>query len=261
MHVNNGHGTSFDTAAAQYDRWRPLYAAALFRDVFSAAGVGPSRRALEIGAGTGQATRPVLETGCDVTALEPGRNMACFLEEKFKSAPNFRVICETFEDFSEEDDTYDLIFAATAFHWIPEEIGYRKVFQLLKSGGVFARFANHPCIHPEQRDLFDSIQALYARYLGRSSKGPQIFSAAQAEAIAAIADKYGFVQTYARLYQSTHTFTGADYVGLLGTYSDHLALEEQQRAAFFSAMEETICAHGDRLILLDTMDLQLAYKP
>ena len=261
MHINNGHGTSFDTAAAQYDRWRPLYAEALFRDVFSAAGVGPSRKALEIGAGTGQATRPVLETGCDVTALEPGRNMARFLEEKFKAAPNFRVICETFEDFSGEDDTYDLIFAATSFHWIPEEIGYRKVFQLLKSGGVFARFANHPCIHPEQRDLFDRIQALYARYLGRSSKGPQIFSAAQAEAIAAIADKYGFVQTCARLYQSTRTFTGADYVGLLGTYSDHLALEEQQRAAFFSAMEETIRTHGDRLILLDTMDLQLAYKP
>ena len=44
----------------------------------------------------------------------------------------------------------DLVYSASAFHWIPEEIGYSKVYEMLKPGGAFARFAE--------------IDRLYARY-------------------------------------------------------------------------------------------------
>lgn len=54
----------------------------------------------------------------------------------------------------------DLVYSATAFHWIPEEIGYSKVFSILKSGGVFARFANHPFKDKENPELSHEIDKL-----------------------------------------------------------------------------------------------------
>lgn len=52
------------------------------------------------------------------------------------------------------------MYSATAFHWIPEEIGYSKVFSILKSGGVFARFANHPFKDKENPELSHEIDKL-----------------------------------------------------------------------------------------------------
>ena len=262
MQINNGHADTFDTAAAAYDRWRPTYADALYADLFTASPIGPGSRVLEIGIGTGQATRPVLETGCSLTAVEPGRNLAAFSEEKFCFFQNFQTVTTTFEDFPGENGSFDLIYAATAFHWVKEEIGYEKVFRLLKSGGVFARFANRPCPDPAQSQLNDAIQALYAEYMpGRSKAPPSPFTAAQAESIAAIAGRYGFTDLSCRLYRRKRTFTGEEYTQLLGTYSDHLALKESLRREFFARIREAIELSGNRLVLLDTMDLELARKP
>ena len=72
MQVNNGFGHTFDSVTADYDRWRPDYPAALYRDLLALCPLNEASRALEIGIGTGQATRPILETGCAVTAVEPG---------------------------------------------------------------------------------------------------------------------------------------------------------------------------------------------
>ena len=54
----------FDQSAEFYDRMRPRYVRELFADVARYANLGPGSRALEIGAGTGQATGAMLETGC-----------------------------------------------------------------------------------------------------------------------------------------------------------------------------------------------------
>lgn len=70
-----------------------------------------------------------------------------------------------FEDYECENGSCDLIYSASAFHWIPEEIGYSKVFDMLRSGGVFARFANHPYKDKGREELWQEIQKLYAIYM------------------------------------------------------------------------------------------------
>jgi hypothetical protein len=52
----------------------------------------------------------------------------------------------------------------SAFHWIPEEIGYTKVFDMLKSGGVFARFANHPYKDKGREEIHEALQKIYSVY-------------------------------------------------------------------------------------------------
>ena len=47
---------------------------------------------------------------------------------------------------------------------------------------------------------------------------------------------------------------------LLGTYSDHIAIEETIRNEFFSKIEEAINRHGGEITIYDTIDLQLARK-
>jgi hypothetical protein len=153
-----------------------------------------------------------------------------------------------------------LVFAATAFHWVPEEIGYPKVYDMLKSGGVFARFANHPYKDKGREALHQDIQKIYAVYMP-GSKLSNEFSEEQAQSIAEIAAKYGFINNSWRLYKRTRSFSAQEYIQLLGTYSNHIAIEEHTRNRFFSEIETAINDHGGEITLYDTIDLELSQKP
>lgn len=144
MSVLKGLEWTFNTQAYTYQKMRPGYVPQLYDAIFQLVSLDQNSRVIEIGIGGGQATLPILQTGCKLTAVEYGENLAKVCCDQFKDYPNFSVVVSKFENTVFESDAYDLIFSASAFHWIPEEIGYPKIFTLLKSGGVFARFANHP---------------------------------------------------------------------------------------------------------------------
>ena len=63
------------------------------------------------------------------------------------------------------------------------------------------------------------------------------------------------------LFQRTRIFTAKEYGVLLGTYSDHIAIDEVIRKEFFSKIEDAINDHGGTITIYDTIDLQLARKP
>ena len=254
-----GLNMTFDNVAQLYDKWRPRYTAELYRDIFAAKHIDENSRVLEIGIGTGLATGPILQTGCRLTAVEIGANMAQYAKERFKGYPNFEVVNVSFEDFEAEAGTYDLIFSATAFHWIPEEIGYTKVFELLKPGGVFARFANRPDRDKGRPELDGAIQQIYAKYRP-GSKHRKDFELEDAQNIADIAGKYGFRDIKAKIYGGTRDFKGEEYIKLLGTYSDNIVLTPEVRSAFFGEIQRTIEAHGNCLTIYDVQDLELALK-
>ena len=157
------------------------------------------------------------------------------------------------------------LYSASAFHWVPEEEGYQKVFRILKSGGAFARFANHP--HPDKGrpELTEEIDRLYGEYYNayhkRSIGKPTPYSEEAARSRAEIAAKYGFTDIRWAMFYRTRTFTAAEYIRLLGTYSDHIAIDEDTRNRFFGGIEAAINRHGGLFTLYDTIDLQLARKP
>ena len=91
-------------------------------------------RALEVGIGTGQATRPFLEAGCRVTAVELGEKLAAYSQVKFQNFFNLEILQGDFMKCPLQGDSFDLLYSATAFHWIPEEQGYPKALRLLKAG-------------------------------------------------------------------------------------------------------------------------------
>ena len=97
----------------------------------------PVRTALEIGAGTGKATRLFARRGIMVTATEPDEAM---LAELRKHVPaNVRTVRAAFEDLR-PGERYGLVYAAAALHWTSPEDRWPRMAALLEPGGVFASF-------------------------------------------------------------------------------------------------------------------------
>ena len=133
--ANQGKGWTFNTVSKTYDKMRPGYPDELYQALFAYAPLNASCAAVEVGIGAGQASLPVLKTGCALTAVEYGDQLAEVCREKFRDYSRFSVITGKFEDAVLPEDAFDLVYSASAFHWVPEEIGYPKVFRILKSGG------------------------------------------------------------------------------------------------------------------------------
>ena len=157
---------TFDTVVNRYEKMRPGYAPELYQMIFDYVNIGGTSRAVEVGSGSGQATLPVLEKGCEIVSVEYGENFSKLLAEKFKDY-KFSVITGKFEDVELPSDSFDLVFSATAFHWVPEDAGYKKVYRILKSGGAFARFANNPFTAKNDPALAAEIDSYYEEYYNR----------------------------------------------------------------------------------------------
>jgi SAM-dependent methyltransferase len=250
----------FNEVADEYDRWRPTYVPQLYNDILDFKKIDQTSSVLEIGIGTGQATLPILKTNCHLTAVELGDELAEFSRRKFQEYNNFQVKNIAFEGFESPDNSFDMVYSATAFHWIPEEIGYPKVYKLLKSGGIFARFRNRTYKDKENEQLHIAIQKVYAKYMPYSPETPE-YNEEECIKINDIAKKYGFIDVNYKLYHRVRTLDADGYVSLLNTYSDHRALREDQRKLLYKEIKDAINSLGGKINIYDTIDLHLARKP
>lgn len=251
---------TFEEAAADYEKSRPLYAKTLFEHIFRYKPIDSASKVLEIGIGTGKATLPFLETGCDLSAIEPGEQLAFYAARNYAAYDHFSLHRQTFQEFACPPESFDLIYSATAFHWIPQEYGYRRVYELLKKGGAFARFAYHAGADKERHALTAEIRSLYQAYMDESG-GAREYGEEDASALAQLAETYGFVDTTYRLFGMTKGFTADAYMELLRTYSDHRKLEQTKRELLFNGIHRAIQKHGGVMTVHYTVDLQLARKP
>jgi SAM-dependent methyltransferase len=249
----------FNEDVLNYDKMRPTYVKDLYDDVIRFAKLSDNKKTLEIGIGTGQATQPFLNTGCILTAIELGENMVEFTKEKFSKFDNFTVVNSDFETVTLENNNYDFIYSATAFHWIPEEVGYTKVFNLLKSGGVIALFWNHP--NRVENELEIAIQKVYDKHRTLTRSAIHRFSEEKCLEITETIKKYGFIDVEYKLYHQTRIFNASQYMALLNTYSDHRARQEENRVILEKELSDVINRFGGKIDIQDTIDLYLARKP
>lgn len=90
---------TFNEDIENYEKWRPTYCDELFKDIIAYSQIEQGKKAIEIGIGTGQATSPFLETGCELTAIELGKDLAAYSELKFQEYKNFTVCNTAFEEY------------------------------------------------------------------------------------------------------------------------------------------------------------------
>ncbi|NGM83789.1 methyltransferase domain-containing protein [Paenibacillus sp. 7124] len=250
----------FNEDVVNYDKWRPTYVAELFNDIIHYSGLNSTKNALEIGIGTGQATLPILKTGCKVTAVELGEKLAEFTKQKFSQFSNFKVINIDFESFTTDDNKYDMIYSATAFHWLPQDIGFTKVHSLLKHGGTVALFWNHPIAIGKDATMHIEIQKIYKKYKPFGDKSPKEFDEKTCQQYADTMGKYGFSNVITKIYRQTRKLHAEDYISLLNTYSDHRSLQMEVKNVLESEIATVIDKFGGIINIYDTMDLYLGKK-
>lgn len=250
---------TFNEDASNYDKWRPTYCEELFEDIFQYSTISKGKNALEVGIGTGQATMPFLNAGYNVTAIELGNNLAEFSKEKFKEYKNFNIYNTSFEEFQCEDNSIDIIYSATAFHWIPEDLGYPKVLRLLRDNGTIALFWNKPSPADDDYSLHLEIQKIYEKYWPSTDK-PLESNRERHKRISETIKTYGFRDLEMKLYHKTRKFSAEEYICLLNTYSDHRAMPEPTKQLFENEIKDTIKRSGDLFNIHDTIELYLARK-
>lgn len=131
---------SFDAVAGQYDAARPGYPPALFDAVEKLSG-RPLRgaRVLDVGAGTGIATRLLRARGADVTAVEPGPGMAAQLRRTLPGTPLVRAFGDALPI---ADASVDLVTYAQSWHWTDPARSVPEAMRVLRPGGALALWWN-----------------------------------------------------------------------------------------------------------------------
>ncbi len=156
--------TTFDRVALLYDQARPGYPEELFDTIVSLSGIPTAGRILEIGCGTGQATIPFARRGYRLLCIELGENLAAVARHQLAAYPLVEVQTGAFEDWSIEEGAFDLVFAATAFHWLDPAIAYPKTACALRTGEAIALFWNLHVHSDTSSRFFEAVQQLYCRF-------------------------------------------------------------------------------------------------
>ncbi|MEV3856779.1 class I SAM-dependent methyltransferase [Streptomyces sp. NPDC050095] len=133
---------SFDSVAAEYATARPSYPPALFDAVEELAGLPlQGARTVDVGAGTGIATRLLRERGADVIAVEPGPGMGAQLRRDLPDVPLLRALGDA---LPLADATADLVTYAQSWHWTDPARSVPEALRVLRPGGALALWWNVP---------------------------------------------------------------------------------------------------------------------
>src|SRR5262245_14509817 len=128
---------TFDEDAENYRSARPAYPERVYEILAARFDLRLGTRVLEVGPGSGQATRVLLDHGAEVTAVELGERFAAQLRTELAGRP-LRVVVGDFATVDVEPDAYDLGVCATAFHWLDAATAVRRFARSIRPGGGLA---------------------------------------------------------------------------------------------------------------------------
>jgi SAM-dependent methyltransferase len=126
--ASEGYGRS----AEAYERGRPDYPAAAVEFLAARLGLGPRRTVVDLAAGTGKLTRPLLATGAEVIAVEPVAEMRAAIPAAA------RALEGTAEAIPLAEASADLVTVAQAFHWFDCDAALAEIHRVLRPGGTLA---------------------------------------------------------------------------------------------------------------------------
>jgi SAM-dependent methyltransferase len=239
---------TFDSAADRYHAARPEYPRRLFEDLIALASLEPGDRLLEIGCGTGKASRPLLEAGFTVVCVELGEALADHARRNLDGFP-FEVHVAPFEEWEGERGAFDLVFAATGWHWLDPAVRYRKVHELLRPGGHVAFWsalhafpAGFDPFFAEIQDVYDAIGE---RWEGdwpppRPEQVPDDREEIEGSGL--------FEDVQVRRYVWDRLYTADEYVALLETFSGHIAMDRDKREHLYAEIRRRLGERDDQRV-------------
>jgi SAM-dependent methyltransferase len=229
---------SFNEAAEIYDSVRPSYPPDLFDALFQMLPSQP--KIVEVGPGTGQATKDLLARGASVLAIEIGPAMAAKLRSNLPF-DQLRVEVGDFEVMDIEAGEVDAVFSATAYHWISREAQTDRPAAILRPGGTLAIVDLIQVDSPDDAGFFAAAQPIYARHESGHTGPPAPTRESVDPPIRAVLDadrRFEFVAV--RRYDWDQTYSASDYRNLMLSYSSTQMMAESARTGLLNDMESFI---------------------
>ncbi len=249
-------GLRFDDAAFDYDQFRPRYPRALFDDLAQAGEVTSATRILEVGCGPGVATEEMMARGWSVLGVDPGEQLARVAREKFGDE-RFAVEVATFDEWQPHGRVFDLLFSASAYHWVAPTLRWVKAAEVLVEGGVIALASNKPVAEGSFHVFSEATRELRITHgVDDERETPDIadlrgiardagddvgalWEAMSPQGSTVVAGEL-FAAPDVRFYPWATTYPTPAALGLIGTYSRFLVMESAQRAALFEHLAQVI---------------------
>jgi len=234
---------TFGTVVDIYDEVRPTYPEALFDAFFALVPAQPE--VLEVGPGTGQATRDLLARGAFVHAIEISPLMADRLQSNLPSE-RLRVSVGDFETIDLAAGSVDAVFSASAYHWISPAAQLDRPALILRLGGVVAIVGLFQVDSPEDRGFFAAAQPIYERY-GQAHEGPPIEARQDVDPTIAqaFAQDPRFTDVVIHQWDWDQTYTAAEYRKLMLSFSDTNMMDATDRTGLVDDIEAFINSHFD----------------
>jgi SAM-dependent methyltransferase len=238
---------TFDEAPELYDRVRPGYPEELFDDLAELAGLRAGSRVLELGCGTGQATIALARRGYEVVALELGAGLADVARRKLAAFGSVRVVNAAFEAWPLPAEPFDLVIAATSFHWIDPAVRVSKAVDALRPGGALAVVSTHHVAGGDEA-FFVDVQRCYERWDPKTPPGLRAPLAADVPEDRELAASGRFESVAFRRYEREIAYSAAEYRDLLLSYSGHRAMEPEAQRGLLDCIVRLIDErHGGRI--------------
>lgn len=240
---------TFDQVAGSYHRARPDYPGELFADLVAIAGLRPGDRLLEIGCATGKATLPMARRGMHVTCVELGTALAAAARRNL-SGLDVEVVEGSFERWRPAPgEQFDLVFAATAWHWVDPARRYALAWQVLRPGGHLA-FWDAFHVFPDGGDpFFREIQDVYDEIgegLSPGSAWPR--PGELPEQAAEIQASGRFEVVHIRHFDWEQVYDADGYVELINTFSGHIVMAGWQRERLYGEIRRRLNQRPDGLL-------------
>ncbi|RPF39059.1 bifunctional 2-polyprenyl-6-hydroxyphenol methylase/3-demethylubiquinol 3-O-methyltransferase UbiG [Streptomyces sp. TLI_185] len=247
-----GLGWVFNEVAELYDRVRPGYPDELFADLVAITGMDERSSVLEVGCGSGQATRSLAALGCSVTAVEAGADMAALARRRVASFRNVEVETSKFEEWDDRGRRFDALVAASSWHWVDPSIGWQRAHEVVSPGGWMALLGHVVVRRPGEPEVYAESADLHERF----SPGNPGWSHPPLEDDVRTTDEgWGLVEdpgglfgpTMVRWYPTVQWFTGDGFADLLRSTSLYRRLDPEVREPLLDAVAERIRTRmGDR---------------
>jgi SAM-dependent methyltransferase len=238
-------GLVFNEDADLYDRVRPGYPDELFADLVAITGLDERSAVLEVGCGTGQATRSLAALGCSVTAVEPGEAMAELARRRTAGLGDVDIEISKFENWDDRGRRFDVLVSASAWHWVDPTIGWRRAHEVLRPGGWMALIGHVVIRRPDEPEVYAETADLHELY---SPGNPGWGHPPLEDEVRATGQGWGlvsdpgslFAPTIVRWYPTVQWFDGEGFADLLRSTSLYRPLDTDVREPLLEAIAERI---------------------
>ena len=243
-------GQVFNEVPELYDRVRPTYPDELLADLVAITGMDERSLVLEVGCGTGQATRSLAGLRCSVTAVERGAELAALARRNLGAFGNVDIETSAFEDWDDRGRRFDVVVAAASWHWVDPSIGWRRAHEVLRPGGWMAVLGNVTVRRPGEAEVYAETADLNERF---SPGNPGWGHPPLEDEVRATTDGWVttsdpgdlFGPTIVRWYPIVQWFDGAGFADLLRSTSLYRALDGDVREPLLDAVAERIRTRMD----------------